>query len=299
MFERHAGGERVILVALDFGDLDFAESVAELRLLAAGAGLEILGEVQGKRSRPDAALFVGSGKADEIAALVAATEADVVISLNHFKGHEMTGFGGAIKNLGMGSGSRGGKLDMHSGSKPQIDIKNCIACGKCIKNCSQGAIHFNAGKKAEIDYEKCIGCGQCIFICRDDAAQVREGQSSDVSSEKIAEYAYAVVKDKPSFHVNFIMNVSPDCDCFYLNDLPIVPEIGIAASFDPVALDRACVDLVNQAPVMKGSILDEKHYREGEDKFTCIHPKTSWKVGLNHAEEIGLGTQEYELITIK
>ncbi|MBS0330957.1 MAG: GTPase HflX [Thiobacillus sp. SCN 63-374] len=82
MFERHAGGERVILVALDFGDLDFAESVAELRLLAAGAGLEILGEVQGKRSRPDAALFVGSGKADEIAALVAATEADVVI-FNH------------------------------------------------------------------------------------------------------------------------------------------------------------------------------------------------------------------------
>ncbi|HEX7714785.1 MAG TPA: DUF362 domain-containing protein [Bacillota bacterium] len=229
----------------------------------------------------------------------AIAEADVVISLNHFKGHEMTGFGGAIKNLGMGSGSRGGKLDMHSGSKPQIDIKNCIACGKCIKNCSQGAIHFNAGKKAEIDYEKCIGCGQCIFICRDDAAQVREGQSSDVSSEKIAEYAYAVVKDKPSFHVNFIMNVSPDCDCFYLNDLPIVPDIGIAASFDPVALDRACVDLVNQAPVMKGSILDEKHYREGEDKFTCIHPKTSWKVGLNHAEEIGLGTQEYELITIK
>lgn len=228
----------------------------------------------------------------------AIADADIVISMNHFKGHEMTGFGGALKNLGMGSGSRGGKLEMHSASQPKIKEKNCKACKQCIKSCSQKAINLNENKVASIDYSKCIGCGQCVAVCQFNAAQVVWNESADTANEKIAEYAYAVIKGKENFHINFIMNVSPDCDCFDSNDLPIVPDIGIAASFDPVALDKASVDLVNKAPTIEGSILTDKHYHEGEDKFNHVHMNTNWETGLKHGEEIGMGTLEYELVTV-
>lgn len=228
----------------------------------------------------------------------AIADSDIIISMTHFKGHEMTGFGGTLKNLGMGSGSRGGKLEMHSASQPKIRKKNCVACGQCAKSCSQSAIVINEEKKAEIDYSKCVGCGQCVAVCQFNAAQVVWNESADTASEKIAEYAYAVIKDKPNFHISFIMNVSPDCDCFNSNDIAIVPDIGIAASFDPVALDRACVDLVNKAPIISGSILEDKHYHEGEDKFTHIHANTNWEAGLKHAEQIGIGTQDYELVIL-
>jgi uncharacterized Fe-S center protein len=236
-------------------------------------------------------------KTAKIGAAIA--DSDVVISMNHFKGHEMTGFGGALKNLGMGSGSRGGKLEMHSASKPKIFSQNCVACGKCIKNCAQNAITFDENRKAAIDYDKCVGCGQCVAVCMYEAAQVIWNESADSANEKIAEYAFAVVKDKPSFHINFIMDVSPDCDCWANNDMPIVPSIGIAASYDPVALDRASVDLVNSAPRIAGSRIDDEHFHEGEDKFGHVHSNTDWKVGLKHGEEIGLGVQEYELVVIK
>jgi len=136
-------------------------------------------------------------------------------------------------------------------------------------------------------------------MCRFNAAQVVWNESADSANEKIAEYAYAVVKNKQSFHINFIMDVSPDCDCFSNNDIAIVPNIGIAASFDPVALDKACVDMVNSAPQIKGSILDDGNYKAGEDKFGHIHANTDWKVGLKHGEEIGLGTEVYELVVVK
>jgi uncharacterized Fe-S center protein len=225
-------------------------------------------------------------------------DADVVVSVTHFKGHEMTGFGGALKNLGMGSGSRGGKLEMHSASQPRIVAENCVACGQCIRYCAQEAIAFNEDKKAEIDYGKCVGCGQCVAVCRFDAAQVIWNEAADTLNEKIAEYAYAVVKDKPSFHISFVMDVSPNCDCWDSNDVPIVPDIGIACSFDPVALDRACVDLVNAAPVMGNSDLAEAGAKKDDDKFTCVHRDTDWRVGLAHGEAIGLGTQEYELVRL-
>ena len=229
----------------------------------------------------------------------AIADADIIISMNHFKGHEMTGFGGALKNIGMGSGSRGGKLEMHSASKPQMNKENCVACAQCVKNCAQKAIHFDKNKKADIDYEKCVGCGQCVAVCLYGAAQVLWNQAGAVANEKIAEYAFAVLKGKPHFHVNFVMNVSPECDCWGSNDLPIIPDIGIAASFDPVALDKACADMVNKAPMNKGSILDQKKYQEGTDKFNHIHPDTDWKVALQHAEEIGLGNLQYELVIVK
>lgn len=228
----------------------------------------------------------------------AIADADIIISMNHFKGHEMTGFGGALKNLGMGSGSRGGKLEMHSASQPKIHKENCVGCGMCIKSCAQDAISFDEKRKAQIDYDKCVGCGQCVAVCQFNAAQVVWNESAVTANEKIAEYAYAVVKDKPNFHINFIMNVSPNCDCWDSNDMAIVPDIGIAASFDPVALDKLSVDLVNKAPMINGSALSDSHYHEGEDKFGHIHLNTSWEAGLKHGEEIGLGTQDYELIIV-
>lgn len=220
-------------------------------------------------------------------------EADIIISLNHFKGHEQAGFGGALKNLGMGCGSKLGKLEMHSGSKPVIDRDKCITCGKCAPNCNQDAITIE--EKAIIDYNKCVGCGECIVVCPVKAPQQEEIEQSKILNEKIVEYTFGVLKDKSHFHINFVMNVSPNCDCFANNDLPIVPDIGILASLDPVAIDMASADLVNKADVIKGSLLDGKESIH-EDKFKCIHANVDWKAGLDYAEELKLGKKDYELI---
>lgn len=236
-------------------------------------------------------------KTAKIGTVIAA--ADVIISINHFKGHEQTGFGGALKNIGMGCGSRKGKLEMHSASKPKMVEKNCVACGMCIKNCPENAIAYNKNRKAQIDYDKCIGCGQCVASCHYGSARAIYDQSAEILSEKMAEYAYAVLNGKQNFHINFIMDVTPDCDCFNCNDQPLVPDIGIAASFDPVALDRASVDLVNQAPAIADSrMYDQKPYQNGDDKFIHVHPDIHWKDCLVHAEEITLGSQKYELIRV-
>lgn len=224
----------------------------------------------------------------------AIANSDILISINHFKGHEETGFGGALKNIGMGSGAIGGKLEMHSGSKPKIVGQNCTACRICVRNCSRSAITIGKDKIAVIDYDKCIGCGQCVAVCQYNAAQVEWGGTA--TWEKIDEYAYAVLKDKPAFHVNFIMNVSPNCDCWSHNDAAIVPDIGIMASMDPVAIDRACVDMVNAAvPNKAGAVGD---LAQGDDKFTRIYPNCNWKAGMDYAEKIGLGSQNYELVKI-
>jgi uncharacterized Fe-S center protein len=215
-------------------------------------------------------------------------QADVIVSLTHFKGHEATGFGGTLKNVGM-----------HSSSKPKIVEKECVECGTCIRYCPQKAIEYNARHKAQIDYDLCIGCGQCIASCHYGAARGNYDENAVALNEKIAEYAYAILKDKPQFHISLIMNVSPNCDCWDNNDMAIVPDIGMAASFDPVALDRACVDLVNRAIIIPGSLMAEKEWRSGDDKFNTLSPNTRWQDCLKHAEEIGLGTQNYELITIK
>lgn len=229
----------------------------------------------------------------------AIAQADVIVSLTHFKGHEGTGFGGTLKNVGMGGGSRKGKLEMHSSSKPTISENKCIACGTCIRYCPQNAIAYNERKKAQIDYDKCIGCGQCLAVCHYGAVRGSYDESAVALNEKIAEYAFAILKDKPAFHISLIMNVSPNCDCWDYNDLAIVPDIGMAASFDPVALDRACADLVNQAQVIPGSVMEEGSWREGEDKFNHMYADTRWQDCLRHAEEIGLGTQTYEMVRIK
>ncbi len=232
-------------------------------------------------------------KTAKIGAAIA--DADIIISLNHFKGHDLAGFGGALKNLGMGSGSVGGKLEMHSGNKPKINRKNCTACSQCVKNCAHDAVHIDGERKAVIDYEKCVGCGQCVAVCYYDAAQVVWGATNTL--EKIAEYAYAVLHGKQHFHINFIIDVSPNCDCWNFNDYPIVPDIGILASYDPVAIDRACVDLVNKTEANKESVIGGRDSQK-KDKFTMIYPNTDWRNCLDYAEKIGLGIQSYELIDL-
>jgi uncharacterized Fe-S center protein len=234
-------------------------------------------------------------RAPKIGTVIA--DADIILSMNHFKGHEQSGFGGALKNLGMGSASVGGKLELHSASKPVINSESCTGCNVCAKNCAHDAIHLNSNRIASIDYGKCVGCGQCIALCQYGAAVMGDGETSERLNCKIAEYAKAVVLDKPHFHLNFIMNVSPECDCWNHNDAAIIPDLGIAASFDPVALDQACADLVIKAPILSGSKLAEKYphdHAEGKDKFRMIHPDTNWQAGLKHAEKIGLGTRMYE-----
>jgi len=226
----------------------------------------------------------------------AVMDADVFVSITHFKGHENTGFGGAIKNIGMGCGSRGGKMEMHYAGKPRVKSYKCVSCGVCYQNCAFGAISF-VDKKAVIDVDKCVGCGRCIGSCNYDAIAPIDSSSNVILNEKMAEYTYAVLKDRPQFHISLITDVSPFCDCHSENDAPIVPNIGMLASFDPVALDQACADLVNEAPVNPNSMLAEVE-QVHDDHFTNISPDADWQTCLAHAEKIGVGKREYELLTI-
>lgn len=230
----------------------------------------------------------------------AIAKADAVISLSHFKGHEQTSFGGALKNLGMGSASVGGKLHLHSDSQPTVNRDNCVGCGQCEANCRHGAIRVAEDGVAAIDKTLCVGCGQCIAVCQFDAAAVDSWSSSQGLSAKISEYAWAVVNGKPNFHIALITNVSPLCDCWGCNDVPIVPDLGMLASFDPVALDQACFDMVLKAEALAGSEVnpDGRHTHKDENKFHIVHPTTDGLFGLEHAEKIGLGTRAYTLTEV-
>lgn len=229
-------------------------------------------------------------------------DADILISLTHFKGHELTGFGGALKNIGMGCGSRAGKMEMHSDGKPQINQDTCVGCKACAKICAHSAITIT-DQKAKINYAKCVGCGRCIGTCHFNAIGAAWDESNDILNKKIAEYSLAVVKDRPHFHISLVIDVAPFCDCHAENDLPIIPDIGMFASFDPVALDVACADMANQAPIISGSYLEEQLKNQAsknnkQDHFMATHPETNWMVCVDHAEKIGIGTKSYELIVV-
>lgn len=224
-------------------------------------------------------------------------DADILISLTHFKGHESTGFGGAIKNIGMGGGSRAGKMEQHNSGKPHVNQELCIGCKHCEKICAHNAAVVT-DRKSFIHEDRCVGCGRCIGVCPTDAVVVNFDEANDILNCKMAEYAYAICKDRPCFHIALAIDISPNCDCHNENDVPITPDVGMFASFDPVALDQACADAVNKMPVNPGSILSEmpKHHH---DHFHDTHPDTNWEVCLEHAEKIGLGQRDYELIVIK
>lgn len=229
-------------------------------------------------------------------------DADVFISLAHFKGHEMTGFGGAVKNIGMGCGSRAGKMEQHSSGKVEVNVEKCRGCQVCAKHCGSNAITYE-NKKAIIDKDICKGCGRCIGACPFDAIHNDQWDAGDLLDKKMAEYAQAVVQDRPCFHINMIMDVSPNCDCHGENDAPILPNLGIACSFDPVALDQACVDICQKAEPIRNSQLGDNmadpHHHDHGDHWLNNNPNVHWKETLEHGEKIGMGTREYELIVMK
>jgi uncharacterized Fe-S center protein len=225
-------------------------------------------------------------------------EADALVSLSHFKCHELTGFGGTLKNLGMGCSSRDGKLVQHSTVGPKISEKFCNGCSICLKACAHAAISIMEGK-ARIDPALCTGCGRCITICQQKAIAIQWNESAPLVMKKMAEHALGAVagKGQKSLFVNFITQVSPACDCYGHADAPIVNDIGICASLDPVALDQACADLVNAAPGNQNTALQNGH-EAGGDKFRGVYPEIDWEVQLEHGEKIGLGSRKYELVKI-
>ena len=224
--------------------------------------------------------------------------ADSIISVAHFKGHELTGFGGTLKNLGMGGASRKGKLAQHSNISPKVIKKLCIGCGNCCSICPSQAISLT-NKKASIDQRKCIGCAECITICLQDAIQIRWNETTALFQKKMIEHVCGVLQGKEgrALYLNFLMNISPACDCYGHADAPIVPDIGILASTDPVAIDQAAVDLVNQEAGMQNTAL-QSNLKKGSDKFKGLYPEVNWEVQLDYAEQCGLGVRNYSLSQI-
>lgn len=232
----------------------------------------------------------------------AVMDADIFISLTHFKGHESTGFGGAIKNIGMGCGSRAGKMQQHNSGKPIVHDDLCRGCRRCAKECGSDAITYENGK-AVINRDICKGCGRCIGACAFDAIENQNWDANEILGRKMAEYSQAVCDGRPTFHISLVRDISPNCDCHGENDAPILPDVGIFASFDPVALDQACVDACLHATPMPNSQLSDNladpHWHHHHDNFLDSNPNVRWKETLEHAEKIGLGTREYELIQMK
>ena len=224
--------------------------------------------------------------------------ANALISIAHFKGHEGTGFGGTIKNVGMGCAAPSGKQNQHSDVKPKVTQKKCTGCRSCAEKCPVNAISFNADKKAHINPEICIGCAECTVVCRFEAIAVNWKSDLKLMQEKMAEYALAAIQEKQGkcAFFNVIINVTPDCDCCNFSDVPIVPDIGIVVSKDPVAADQAAVDLVNRAPGVASSKLGAK--AGSDDKFRALF-NVDWRHQLEHAQSIGLGAREYKLIEIE
>ena len=239
-------------------------------------------------------------------------DADVLISLTHFKGHIEMGFGGTLKNIGMGCASRAGKMEMHSATEPKVSERKCIGCEKCGRFCASGAISYS-GKKAHIDREKCVGCGHCIGACPTDAIHASFDEKGEILDAKVAEYTKAVLEGRPHFHISLVIDVSPLCDCWSGNDLPIVPDVGMFASFDPVALDLACADAVNKQPAVAESALGDAlakleeecacdgHGSDGlgQDYFKALLPHTNWRATIDHAVSLGIGKDAYEIIEVR
>jgi uncharacterized Fe-S center protein len=225
--------------------------------------------------------------------------ANSLISVAHFKGHELSGFGGTLKNLGMGCASRRGKLDQHSNVNPKIKRKTCIGCAQCVAHCPGDAI-FLENKKAYINKDRCIGCAECIVRCPTESINVNWNQSGPAFLEKMMEYTLGVLKNKTNkaLFINFITDIAPKCDCLPYSESPICSDVGVVVSTDPVAIDQASADLVNTQRGLPDSILT-CNLNPGEDKFKGLYPNVDWEHQLDYAEKIGLGTREYTLRKIK
>lgn len=203
---------------------------------------------------------------------------NTMICISHFKGHLNCGFGGTLKNLGMGCASKGGKLDMHSTSKPHIDIEKCTHCQKCFEYCLYSAVAEKSGDMF-IDQAKCTGCCGCMSICSDRAIGFHWDAASSDLQKGIAKYAARVIKDKRVFYINFLIDIAPNCDCFRTNEPMIAPDIGILASFDPVSLDQACYDMV-------------------KEPIDNLHSDVDAQAQIKFAEKYKAGERTYEIRSI-
>jgi len=252
----------------------------------------------GLRGRSEVAVAINQKRFKKVYIGSEIIHADSLLSAAHFKGHELSGFGGTIKNLGMGCASRRGKLAQHSTVSPKVKRKKCVGCGDCTDHCSQQAISL-IKEKAVIDNKRCIGCGECIIICPNNAIEIQWNQDIPVFMENMVEYTMGVLQNKKdrALFINFITDVSPACDCMDHNDAPIVRDIGMVASKDPVAIDQASVDLVNKEHALPGSCL-KTNIKPGQDKFKGIYPKVNWEIQLEYAEKVKLGSRDYELVAI-
>jgi uncharacterized Fe-S center protein len=224
--------------------------------------------------------------------------ADSMLVLSHFKGHEMAGFGGAIKNIAMGGAPAIGKREQHA-LKITVNQETCVGCQKCAKVCPENAIEKN-DNKANVLAEKCIGCGECLTVCPVKANGMDWATDQEAFHERMVEYAYGLAQSHQGKigYMNFLINITPDCDCVPWSDYPIVPDIGFLASIDPVALDQASYDLVNQQEGFSNSLLAGNHGR-GKDKFHGIREHVTGTIQLSYAEKIGMGSRKYELIELK
>lgn len=270
-----------------------------------GAPLVIADGIDG---REEVSVPVNLPNCSEAYVGAAIVRADSLISLAHFKLHEASGFGGAIKNVGMGAASRRGKMVQHSDVAPEVDSRKCIGCGVCFEQCAQGAISLEdrpagAPRPAEsaervmvIDQELCVGCARCIHACPQGAVGVNWKTDLPRFMERMVEYTVAALKgkEKRSLFVNFLTQISPACDCYPFSDAPIVADIGILASQDPVAIDQASVDLLNSQPALESSRLKGLGTAR-TDKIRAIYPQIDWEHQLDYAERLGLGSRKYDL----
>jgi uncharacterized protein len=250
----------------------------------------------GLKSRDYAEIEVKLRHFDKVRIAKAAHEADALICLSHFKGHLAAGFGGTLKNLSMGLATRSQKQQMHADVKPGMgDPDKCIGCGECEDICPAEAAVVRDGR-ATFDEEKCIGCADCIAVCPEGALEIQWSEGPDGLQEKMVEVAAGALASKKgkALFFNFLVEVTPDCDCFPFSDTPIVQDIGILASTDPVAIEQASIDLVNAQPGLPNSKL-KTALAPGTDKLRDLYPSVGWERQLEYAEEIGLGRREYEI----
>jgi uncharacterized Fe-S center protein len=230
--------------------------------------------------------------------------ADLFVSVNHAKGHELAGFGGALKNIGMGSASKQGKMQQHVTTGPMLMLDKCKGCGACAGMCASQALALadgleGKGQKIQFDTSRCIGCGACFLACKHEGLAINWKTDVTAFLERMMEYAAAVLQPraKPCLHISFVTNITPDCDCMGFSDACICPDVGILASLDPVAIDQASIDLINQAEPLWPSHLP-KGLKAGDDKFRALRPHLPEHMGLDYAEALGLGTRQYELIAL-